>query len=162
MYTISIYRNNNTWFELSTIASNNSQINHTNIESIDIFNEKIVNQIVKYEIVSMNNKLDLPMQINTSSINGYIIDFHKYRRGTIYVVLQYSYETKQVRILLYGTNKIHHSATSFGTNPILHLNKNQIYKLVTNSINKIIDNNGKFDNEIITIINSGKYIFHIE
>ena len=43
------------------------------------------------------------------------LDKIKYRRCTVYLVIQYSFATGNVRILAYGTDLILHHAVCFGT-----------------------------------------------
>lgn len=62
----------------------------------------------------------------------------KYRRCTVYLVMQFSHKTLQVRFLAYGTDQVLHNGQSFGTsleNVNNHTLINEIQDLVIKRLN---------------------------
>lgn len=80
-----------------------------------------VNQFEKnYELTENDKK---KFVVGSKSDESDVIDFTfidkiAWRSGSIYVGIQYSHKTQKVRIIMLGTNKIHHQGVCFNTNPI--------------------------------------------
>ncbi|CAH6419659.1 Hypothetical protein HVR_LOCUS733 [uncultured virus] len=108
------------WRTVANISNNKINIEFPSTESVKLLSEKICERICMYE----NQGYFTDFKSNPAIIVGEphdilyftFIDSIKYRRGTVYWGIQYSINTKQTRILAYGTNRIHHSG--FGTNPL--------------------------------------------
>ena len=84
----------------------------------------------------------------------------RWRRGSVYFGAQYSHKTKNVRILVIGTDKIHHSAVSFGTNPIDYP-IDEIYTKVKDELSKIDYNMINVSPEVENALIANNYIIGI-
>lgn len=65
-------------------------------------------------IVGTDDKLEL-----------FFLNKMRFRRCTIYPVLQYSFETNKLRLLFYGTDQVLHKAASFGTS-LMNVQKDEM------------------------------------
>lgn len=76
------------------------------------------------------------VQVAQSKKSIAFIGRHVYRRCTVYIVLQYDHSSKGTRILAFGSDKINHSGTSFGTS-LDSIGLDRLIQLVTESLDRM-------------------------
>lgn len=142
---IIVWKNNLNYLEIGELNDNKISLTlSTGISSVDKFNEDMLNFIKSYELNGFYPKVyDMFDIIENEDITAFVISQLKYRRCTVYLVIQTS--AIGYRYLSYFYDKVYHNATSFGTS----------YKLV--SKDKIINCFENILNEIENKIDINKY-----
>jgi len=92
----------------------------------------------------------------TEVLTSYLVDVLHFRRGTVYIMVQKS--NNGIRLLAYGTNKIHHAATCFGTSPMDHLTQTELENRMSEAIVKL--KNPEIPKKICDLIQAGFVEFH--
>jgi len=87
-----------------------------------------------------------------------------YRRGYIFIYLQYCSQTKIVRVVAYGTDTIHHSATSFWTSPLTNVSIDELTTKIKEQILPLLKddkNYSKIPSSIRKRVLDGNYLFFV-
>lgn len=110
-------------------------------ESLQNLMDKICNNIIYLETLYYMPE-DYKRRIIAGEYKNDILEFtflgdFRWRHGTVYYGVQYSRKTKNVRILLFGTDNVHHSGA--GTNPI-NQPIDEIYDSLTEELIKFDSN----------------------
>lgn len=130
-----IYMFNNGWVKIQ--PTSNQLINQTNA-------------LIKSKIESdqKNNSFDTIRAWTTPWDTVYTVQHdqrkksiafigrHVFRRCTVYVVLQFDPTSKATRILVFGSDKINHSAVSFGTS-LDSVGTDRVVELATESLDRM-------------------------
>ena len=120
-YNIFLYSTKSKWTILGKVDATHNVINLTPNhlpKSIHIINMTVFDQIKNVQGTTCD-----PSNYFSSGMSGTVYDkieflflgTMRYRRCTIYLVLQFSYMTYQLRVLAFGTDQILHHAICFGT-----------------------------------------------
>jgi hypothetical protein len=162
MYGIHILKNNNEWFKIANV-NDNIKLNIDSDTQVGKLMHKVCSSIVTMENnkFSDNKIISVGCKDNIQDeyiLFGFVNDL-RYRRGTIYYGFQYAQGTQKIRLLIFATDKIHHSAQCFGTNP-LTLEISSIINDIKNEINDNVDGTG-FTNDIFQNVKNSQYIIGI-
>ena len=119
---------------------------------------KVVQNIVRMEAGSYDNFI-VSAGTNNEHILFGLVGVFRYRRGSAYYGIQYAEYTKQIRLLVFPTDKMHHSGGCFGTSPITLDIPTLLNDIKNEMREKIILCN--FDTEILERIMKNDYIVGI-
>lgn len=165
---------NQKWLEMGTVSMNGITIHSMVTPSLYELHQKLCEQIHMYETSQLYAwKKDyisgdrLVSNIDDDLIIFVFIGCIRYRKGTVYYGIQYSRSTNKTRILAYGTNRIHHSGVSFGTNPLVLIDIviKDLKECVDNILSNINKNSSIYQlflpNEALIILQNGTYTLGI-
>ena len=135
---ILIVKNNLTYLDIGEINEQKITQNlFTEIDSVDKFNENILNLIQSYEMNGFHPKLyNMFDIIEQNDITAFVIKQLKWRRCSAYLVIQTS--NIGYRYLCYFYDKIYHSAECFGTSYNL-VEKSEIINHFENKFDEMKD-----------------------
>lgn len=131
--------------------------------SLQALNLKICGSIIDWESTENSPNQEDKKRIvvgNSDKLEFLPLGDLRWRRGTIYYGVQYSYKTKKLRITIYGTDKVHHGAVSFGTNPI-DLPISEIYDKIQKELSQLDFDKLDISSEIKELLKSGNYTIGI-
>lgn len=155
---------NKTWRLVGTTKKDSLTLISAPTKSLDELSHLVCMDIMKYETSYAPIDFKIETSVCTSSpediISFKFIDALKYRGGSVYWGIQYSYKTQKTRIIAYGTDKVHHSGGGFRTNPLSMTNS--IIEDFNNKVDKFIINK-EYDSynlslEIIQALENDTYI----
>jgi len=90
-------------------------------------------------------------------LSSYRVDTMHFRRGTVYIVVQVS--NQGIRLLAYGTNKIHHPAACFWTSPLDSLTQGELEDRMSGAI-KNLKEHTHIPKTICELLQAGFVTFH--
>jgi hypothetical protein len=115
---------------------------------------------LKSEFISTNKEFGKPVS-NKDVIEILFLGTMRFRRCTIYLVIQFSYLTLKVRILAYGTDEILHNGGSFGTD-LENVNKDLIVQSIDNFIKeRLLSKNLNINCTALEKIKKGNYTLFV-
>lgn len=105
------------------------------------------------------------ISLNGDAIEILFLGTMRFRRCTVYLVIQFNYLTLQVRILAYGTDEIlkndQNNFESFGTD-LENVHKDQIVEEIENLINaRLLSNNLNINSTAFQKIKKGQYVLFV-
>jgi len=120
---------------------------------------RLLSTLMKTEESMLNESLleCVESKDEKEALSSYLIDVMHFRRGTVYIMLQLS--DRGIRLLSYGTNKIHHPASCFWTSPMDNLTQKELEDRMSESI-KNLNKNPSIPKGICELIQAGFVEFH--
>jgi len=133
-YNIFLFENKKDWSQIGSVEGDSiKNLTSSNLPKV----VSVINQAIMEEIKEVQGKYAEAKSSNLSKKIGsrddlmeyLFLDTMRYRRCTVYIVVQFSHRTKQVRIMAYGTDEILHTAECFGTS-LSSVNKKELLQEV--------------------------------
>jgi len=126
-------------------------------------NNEILTQISQVQgqfILPFNHYYSKIVGSDEDKMEFLFLETLRYRRCTVFVTVQYSYNTNQTRIMAYGTDQIVHSAESFYTT-LENITSEKLYVQIQEIIKNINYNQIKINEAVINHLKNNKYIMFV-
>jgi len=93
------------------------------------------------------------------TLSSYLIDSMQFRHGTVYIMVQVS--SSGIRLICYGTNKIHHQATGFWTSPMDNVTQTELEDRMSEAIKNLKNHKNPYlPKTVCEVIQAGFIEFH--